>query len=71
MDPTLDAYANLARRVLDRAIEEAQSPTVCEHTRLEARLFLMSDDAQWLAESLGLDIGALRERALERWIEEP
>lgn len=68
VDPTLDAYANLAYRILHKAVLDARQPSVKPRWKVDARLFLMSDAAEWMAGGVGLDVEALREKALAQWV---
>lgn len=64
MDPTLDAWFNLALMILRHAIVEARAGNV------EARSFLYEPCAEWLMESLGLDVDRVRAKLVREWAHE-
>lgn len=71
MDDTLNGWFNLACAILHRAVLDARQPSVKACWKLNARLFLMSEQAEWIAGGVGLDVSALRDRALAQWVAKP
>lgn len=68
MDPTLNAWHQLACAVLHRAILDARQPSAGSACNFRARFYLMSDDCEWLVGAVGLDVETMRERALGQWV---
>ena len=69
MDPTLDAWFNLTCAVIRRAVKDARGGCPM-YQCIEARSFLYEPCAEWLIESLGLDVDRMRAKLIRDWANE-